>query len=293
MARKSREPLTVISRTARAKINLDLLITGRRDDGYHLLDSLVVFADYGDEIHVRPSEKLTLTVSGPFAKGLADTDDNLVLKAARLLRETLNIQAGAEICLVKNLPVASGIGGGSADAAATLLALLDLWAVDGISHDLDEIALSLGADIPVCLRSRTMHMKGTGEILSPLSLNFPLFMLLVNPGVQVSTSEIFKIRTAQKHSFSVSRQLPDEISTLNDLLDILSGGRNDLTDAACALCPEIILVLDKIQENSDCAHSAMSGSGATCYGLFTTAEAAAQAAVNISGNFPNWWFKVC
>ncbi len=188
MARKSREPLTVISRTAYAKINLDLLITGRQEDGYHTLDSLVVFADYGDEIHVRPSKNLKLTIEGPFAKGLDSADDNLVLKAAKLLRERLDIRAGAEIILVKNLPVASGIGGGSADAAATLLALCDLWELDGLPHQkLEEWGLSLGADIPVCITSHSMHMTGVGEILSPLFLKFPLFMLLINPRVQVST----------------------------------------------------------------------------------------------------------
>ncbi|NOZ65518.1 MAG: 4-(cytidine 5'-diphospho)-2-C-methyl-D-erythritol kinase, partial [Alphaproteobacteria bacterium] len=238
MARKSREPLTVISRTAHAKINLDLLITGRREDGYHTLDSLVVFADYGDEIHIRPSKNLNLTIEGPFAKGLGSSNDNLVLKAAKLLRERLDIRAGAEIILVKNLPVASGIGGGSADAAATLLALCNLWGVDGLPQNLDELSLSLGADIPVCITSHTMHMTGMGEILSPLSLNFPLFMLLINPGVQVPTSEIFNIRSAQKVPFSEARKLQSEISSVDDLLKILSFGRNDLTAAACALCPE-------------------------------------------------------
>ncbi|MBL4800983.1 MAG: 4-(cytidine 5'-diphospho)-2-C-methyl-D-erythritol kinase [Emcibacter sp.] len=278
-----------ISYQARAKINLDLMITGRRDDGYHLLDSLVVFADYGDEIFVRQSPNLRLNITGPFSKGLSVMQDNLVLKAASLLQNKFNIRQGAEIELVKNLPVSSGIGGGSADAAATIQALRDLWQITCDDGDLKDLLLSLGADVPVCLASQTMQMTGIGEILRPVSLNFSLVLLLVNPGVAVSTAGIFTARAGRHVAFSSARILPDTIWEMEELIDILHSTGNDLTYDACALEPEITIVLQNIKESNQCMHAGMSGSGATCFGFFPDLNAAQEQADNICRTFPAWW----
>ena len=280
-----------ITYMARAKINLDLLITGRRADGYHLLNSLVVFADYGDEISVKPAQKITLNITGPFAAGLDALEDNLVLKAARLLQDKFDIQVGADIELVKNLPVSSGIGGGSADAAATLHALLNLWQISCNASALDELTLSLGADVPVCMASTTMLMTGVGEILCPVFLKFPLFLLLVNPGVSVSTAAIFKARADRKMPFSPSRTLSGDIGTVDQLKDILDLTRNDLARDAGLLEPDIGKVLKYIGKKDHCIHAAMSGSGATCFGIFSDLEAAKSQADIIGCNFPDWWVR--
>ncbi|MCK5424635.1 MAG: 4-(cytidine 5'-diphospho)-2-C-methyl-D-erythritol kinase [Emcibacter sp.] len=273
---------------ARAKINLDLLVTGQREDGYHLLDSLVVFADFGDEIFVRPSPNLLLNITGPFAADLTAEQDNIILRAARLLKRKFDIQQGAEIELVKNLPVSSGIGGGSADAAAALHALMALWNIDQGS-DLSDLTLSLGADVPVCMVSETTQMTGVGEKLKPVTLKFPLFLLLVNPGVAVSTADIFKARAIRKAKFSAVRRLPDEIKTVAQLIDIIKPGGNDLEFDACSVQPEIKKVLMQVRGGDDCIAAGMSGSGATCFGIFSNYETANRLATNISCNFPDWW----
>lgn len=280
-----------ISRMARAKINLDLLITGRREDDYHLLDSLVVFADYGDEISVRPAENMTLNITGPFAAGLDGEGDNIILRAARLLKDKFNIQQGANIKLVKNLPVSSGIGGGSADAAATLHALAELWSIEGGIPDLGALPLSLGADVPVCMVSKTLQMRGVGEFLRPIAFDFPLYLLLVNPGVSVSTAAIFRARATRKAGFSPGRVLPDHIATLDQLRDIISSAGNDLEQDAFGAAPEIELALGQIRQGDGCVVSGMSGSGATCYGVFADLEAAHSQAGLISSSFPGWWVK--
>ncbi len=280
---------STICRLARAKINLDLLITGQRDDGYHLLDSLVVFAEYGDRVSVSPSERLALKISGPFADGLETETDNLVMRAARLLQETYTIEQGAEIHLVKNLPVASGIGGGSADAAAAMKALGDLWGISDMVQNMKESSLSLGADLPVCLLSETAHMRGIGEDLSPVNISFPLHLLLVNAGVSVSTAGIFAARTQRNAPFSPVRRLPEEISSLSQLIAILRAGGNDLRQDACQARPEIETTLRQVGSMDDCAFAGMSGSGATCFGIFPTLESARSSARRLAWDFPGWW----
>lgn len=279
-----------ISYLARAKINLDLLITGRRDDGYHALDSLVVFADYGDVISVRPAQNLNLSITGPFAEGLMAERDNIIFRAARLLQDKFDIQQGAEIKLVKNLPVSSGIGGGSADAAATLHALRQLWNIAD-NTDLSGLALSLGADVPVCMASETTQMRGLGEKLRPVTLKFPLYLLLVNPGATVSTADIFRTRAKRKAIFSLPRILPDEIATFAQLNDFIKCGGNDLEYDACVAMPEIKKVLAEIRKYDDCMAAGMSGSGATCFGIYSSIEAAQRQATSISGDFPDWWVR--
>jgi len=291
-----------ISRLARAKINLDLLITGRRKDGYHLLDSLVVFADYGDHISVTAAEKLTLSIRGPFAGGLTGEmnaekngkKDNLILKAARGLQGQFDIRRGAKIELVKNLPVSSGIGGGSADAAAAIHALRELWHISEEKSGLSELCLSLGADVPVCMASETAQMSGVGERLSPVAIDFPLYLCLVNPGVGLSTADIFAARAKNGAAFSSPRQLPERISNQRQLVDILQASGNDLQDDAIAAQPEIKAVLAYIKGGDGCLFTGMSGSGATCFGIFSTHQAADSRADNIRDIFPDWWARaVC
>ncbi|MCF8474949.1 MAG: 4-(cytidine 5'-diphospho)-2-C-methyl-D-erythritol kinase [Emcibacter sp.] len=280
---------------ARAKINLDLLITGRRDDGYHLLNSLVVFANYGDEIIVdhaqNMSQDISLDILGPFAHGLENLPDNIILRAASVVQEKFNIKQGAKITLVKNLPIASGIGGGSADAAAAILGLVKLWNITCVESELSDLGLLIGADVPVCIKSRTTEMSGIGEKLRPLSMKYPLYLLLVNGGISVSTAEIFKTRAANNMAFSAERTLPDKICDLDHLLDILKSTGNDLQSVACDMNPEIGETLKQINHQEGCLFHAMSGSGATCFGIFSSSEHTINSAQELSKAFPHWWVK--
>lgn len=264
---------------APAKINLALHVTGRRADGYHLLDSVVAFADTGDWITVEPAETLSLTLTGPHA-ALLSTTDNLVLKAARALHPTL----GAQITLDKHLPVASGIGGGSADAAATLLALSRLW-----SRPLPAPAqiLSLGADLPVCLQGHAARMQGIGEALTPLSLP-PTWSVLANPGLALATADVFRALTQRDNP-----GLPPcpSLTTPSDLADWLTTQRNDLAAPAAALAPQITITLQALAAQPGSLIARMSGSGATCFALFSTETQAKTAANTLQSAKPNWWVQ--
>jgi 4-diphosphocytidyl-2-C-methyl-D-erythritol kinase len=266
---------------APAKVNLYLHVTGKRADGYHLLDSLAVFPDVADDVRVTHADNLELArIMGEFGDLLDPEPDNLMLRAARALAAAAGIPALARLHLVKNLPVASGIGGGSADAAATLRLLRAHWRLNLPLH---EIALSLGADVPVCLDSRPARMSGIGEILSP-SPKLPNFgMLLVNPGIQVPTADVFRARTG---GFSPAANLPARWPDAASMAATLSGLNNDLEAPAIALAPRIGSVLKEIRALPGILLARMSGSGATCFGIFATASAAADAKASIS---PEWW----
>ncbi|MEQ9694200.1 4-(cytidine 5'-diphospho)-2-C-methyl-D-erythritol kinase [Shimia sp. SDUM112013] len=265
---------------APAKINLTLHVTGQRADGYHLLDSLVVFADVGDRITVAPSDRMQLTVTGPRSDGVPSDDSNLVMQAAALLAD----EQKAAITLEKHLPAAAGIGGGSSDAAATLRALSDLWQCS--LPDTDQV-LSLGADLPVCLTPQAQRMSGIGETLSPVGGLPACDILLVNPGVEVSTPAIFRALTRRTNP-PMPISLPD-FPTLDMFANWLATQRNDLQPAAVSLQPEIAIVLDAI-DASGSLFTAMSGSGATCFGLFPSDGRAANAArAAIAARHPEWW----
>ena len=269
-----------------AKINLTLQITGRRADGYHELESLVVFAEVGDVLGFAPADDISLTVNGRFAAALAGTGNNLVLDAARALAARAGAPGGAAITLTKNLPVASGIGGGSADAAATLRGLLRLWGLSLPAEDLAALALTLGADVPVCLRGDAAVMSGIGERLAPVAALPPLWLLLVNPGVGVSTAAVFA-ELGGKFSRLAEPRLPP--LKLPALVEWLAARPNDLEPAARRLAPEVADCLAALEEQSACLLARMSGSGATCFGLFE-AEADAQAAARaVFQEYPNWW----
>jgi 4-diphosphocytidyl-2-C-methyl-D-erythritol kinase len=271
---------------APAKVNLTLHITGRRPDGYHLLDSLVVFASVADRVHARPAAALSLAITGPFKDGLADDPDNLVLRAARLLAERGDRPShaiqGAALTLEKHLPVASGIGGGSADAAATLRLLARLWQIPPASPDL---ARQLGADVPVCLLGRAVRMHGIGEELDPVPPLPRCGLLLVNPGVPLATAAVFR---ARRGAFSTAAALPRAWPDATGLAAWLQEGGNDLQAAALALCPDIADVLAAIAAQPDCLLARMSGSGATCFGLFRDPATAAAGAAVLRGR-SGWW----
>jgi 4-diphosphocytidyl-2-C-methyl-D-erythritol kinase len=280
------EPLgdTATSGFAPAKINLFLHVTGRRVDGFHLLDSLVAFADCGDMLHASAAADLSLTVGGPFGADLTAGSDNLVLRAALALAAEAGVPAHARLRLEKHLPVASGIGGGSADAAATLRLLTGLWRIAPDPSVLERLALRLGADVPACLERRPVRMTGVGEHLAPVPALPACFVLLVNPGVPVATAAVFKARSGP---FSAPAQLPKSWPDVTSLAAGLAALTNDLEAPARTLCPVIGDVLASITAQPGCLLARMSGSGATCFGLFASLEAARQAAG--ATNRPGWW----
>jgi 4-diphosphocytidyl-2-C-methyl-D-erythritol kinase len=272
---------------APAKLNLFLHVLGRRADGYHLLDSLIAFASVHDTLIATEADDLTLDLDGPFGPALAAAGpDNLVLRAARALAEVAGRPAGAALRLVKRLPVASGIGGGSADAAAALRALNVLWGLGLAPDALGRLALALGADVPVCLEGRAARVGGIGERIEPFGRLPEAGLLLVNPGLPLSTASVFK---ARQGAFSPPASLVGSISDARGLAEALRGTRNDLEAAARALLPAIGEVLHAIEALDGCRLARMSGSGATCFGLFDDEAAAGRAAARLAPHRPGWW----
>lgn len=276
-------PLTV---QAPAKVNLTLHVTGKRADGYHLLDSLVAFAGVGDTLELAAADGLTLTLAGPTAAALAADDDNIVLRAARALAAAAGIAPRAAITLTKRLPVAAGLGGGSADAAAALRGLTRLWGLNMAEGDLHALGLTLGADVPVCLAARPTTMTGVGEGLSPAPALPPAWLLLVNPRRPLSTPAVFKARTG---GFSAPQPLTEPPTDAHALAVALAARRNDLTQAAISLEPVIADMLALIAAQPGCLLARMSGSGATCFGLFADAATAKPAAAALTATQPGWW----
>lgn len=268
---------------APAKVNLALHVTGRRTDGYHLLDSVVVFADMGDWLEIVPDTTLSLQVTGPRAAGVPTDGRNLVLQAAALFPQA----RGAAITLEKHLPHAGGIGGGSADAAAALRGLAALW-----GQPLPDAAavLGLGADLPVCVSGRPSRMAGIGEVLTPLPPLPPLYLVLVNAGVAVPTGPVFK-GLARVDNPGLPA-MPDRGWTdAGDFAAWLGDTRNDLEPPARRNVSVIDDVITAIGDSDDCLIARMSGSGGTCFGLFATEAAARAAAVALSADHPDWWVQ--
>ncbi len=269
------------SERAPAKVNLFLHVLGRREDGYHLLDSLAVFAGAADEITAEPADTLSLDLVGPYAAGI--DGDNLVLRAARALQEASGIAHGARLVLEKRLPVASGIGGGSADAAATLRLLDAMWGLGLPPAELAGIALGLGADVPVCLVGEPSRMGGVGEIIGIAPILPACGLVLINPGVPVATADVFRARDS---AYSQPATLPPRWVDAASMAGDLAGLSNDLEAPATVLCPAIGEALAWLGGQQACLLARMSGSGATCFGLF----ASEQAAVRVAGAAPpGWW----
>jgi 4-diphosphocytidyl-2-C-methyl-D-erythritol kinase len=268
---------------ARAKINLFLHVGERRADGFHPLQSLAVFPLLGDQLRAEPAASLSLELDGPFAASLSGQDDNLVLRAAR----ALGANAGARLTLTKNLPVASGIGGGSADAAAALRALSALWNLNLAEEKLLEIAATLGSDIPVCIASEPRWMEGRGEILSPVASLPHLPMLLVNPRVAVPTRDVFAALNSR--SGAQMKLPPGRFRDTSDLLRFLDATRNDLEEPAKRIQPVIGDVLAALAALPGALFARMSGSGATCFALFPDDDGCARAAQILSAANAHWW----
>ena len=279
----------------RAKVNLTLRVVGRRVDGYHELESVVAFADCADQLSLTPGPELRLRTTGPLAEACGEASDNLVFKAAQLLAERVpNLQLG-EFVLDKVLPVAAGIGGGSADAAAALRLLARLNELPFDNPRLREVALLTGADVPVCLASRACDMTGVGENLLPLDLpKIPCVM--VNPRVPVATKDVFAALGLQKGELLVGASdvieapgWPDEGGSIGDWVEALAAGTNDLEAPAQRIQPLIGKVLAALRDAAGSRLARMSGSGATCFAIFEEAAKAQAAANKIKLAHPEWW----
>src|SRR5215470_7999645 len=280
----------------RAKVNLTLRVVGRRTDGYHDLESVVAFADCADRLTLTPGPELSLQTIGPLATACGELSDNLVLKAARLLAEVVpDLKAGAFV-LDKVLPVAAGIGGGSADAAAALrlLARLNDLALD--DERLQEVALEVGADVPVCLASRACDMTGVGETLLPLSLP-ELPSVLVNPCVPVQTEKVFaalglrngELRVGVGDVMTEASSWPEEGGSLEEWVEALAAGSNDLEEPAMKIQPVIGEVIAALNATNGAWLARMSGSGATCFAVYENTADAQRAADQIRLEHPSWW----
>ena len=272
---------------ARAKVNLALHVTGRRPDGYHELDMLVAFADVGDSVTLATSDTDGFVIDGPMAKGLSTEADNLVLRALRGFRELTGRTEPLSVRLTKRLPVASGIGGGSADAAATLRGLCRLHGVPDNHRALVDLALSLGADVPMCLAGRPARVTGIGERIAPTAGRLEFGLLLVNPRVGVSTPAVF--RALERRDNPGLPDLP-YFETLDHLSAFLTEKtRNDLEAPARAIAPVISDVLSALWSLPGVRLARMSGSGATCFGLFADRSTAEAARARLAAKRLNWW----
>jgi 4-diphosphocytidyl-2-C-methyl-D-erythritol kinase len=273
---------------APAKVNLTLRVLGRRADGYHEIESLVAFAGVGDAVTFRPGGALVLAVSGPTAAAAGDVADNLVLKAARALAERVEGLKLGRFTLSKRLPVSAGLGGGSADAAAALRLLARANRMTPDDPRLMQAARATGADVPVCLDPRVRLMRGIGDILSdPLDLP-RLFALLVNPGVAVATKDVFAALNVPPAEPIAQAGAPARSA---GLLAEITNGRNDLEGPAIELEPAIADVLAVLRKLPGCRLARMSGSGATCFGLFDSTRAASAAARTLRVGYPAWWTR--
>ena len=276
-----------VARFAAAKVNLYLHVLGRRTDGYHLIDSLVAFADIGDRLEARPAAELSLAVEGPEAAGLAGpSEDNLVLVAARRLAAYAGIAPGAALRLEKCLPVASGLGGGSSDAAAALKALAQLWRLP-----IDEVALAalgatIGADVPVCLYGRPAWVGGIGERIAAAEDLPAAGILLANPRIALPTAGVF---AARRGPFGEPGRFAPMPQDAMGLARALARCRNDLTEAAVGLVPEIAAVLDRLAALPGALLARMSGSGASAFALFADRAAAELARLALAAAEPRWW----
>lgn len=279
----------------RAKVNLSLRVVGRRADGYHDLESVVAFADCADRLTLEPGGELRLATTGPLAAACGETSDNLVFKAAKLLADAVpNLKLGA-FALDKVLPVAAGIGGGSADAAAALRLLARLNNLSLDDPRLQEVALATGADVPVCLFSRACDMTGVGEQLLPLALpSMPCVM--VNPRVPVATKDVFRELGLRNGELLVGATdvleapaWPEQGGSIADWVDVLETVANDLEAPALRIEPVIGDVLEVLRDSAGVKLARMSGSGATCFAIYGAAAEAHAAAENIRRDHPGWW----
>lgn len=274
---------------APAKLNLTLHITGKRADGYHLLDSLTAFTEFGDVLTFSPSETLSLTVEGAFAEAAGAVADNLVMRAAQALKAASGYAGGAHIRLEKHIPAGAGLGGGSSDAAATLLALNRLWRLALPDVALTAVAENLGSDVPACLGARPVRMRGAGELLEPAYVPHGLWALLASPGAPVATAAVYK---AFAGPFSLPVSPPVSGCDQAAFIRWLAPLHNDLQPAAISLMPSIAAVLRLLETSESCLLARMSGSGSACFGLYGGEDAARRAEAQVRGALPGAWSVV-
>ena len=279
-------PVATIKVAAPAKVNLTLHVTGQRDDGYHFLDSLVVFADVVDQLGATAAPDMRITVNGPFSVGVPMDHTNLMMRAAEALRTARGVTQGAALTLEKHLPHAAGIGSGSSDAAATLAMLAELWGVPPLPPSAPEV-LALGADVPVCLQApRPIRMSGIGDTLSPAARLPDCALVLVRPPIEVPTAAVFKA-LPDKHGAAMT-PLPEGLD-FTGFSQWLSAQRNDLQGPAEKIAPEIKEAIAKLKSLPAVSVAGMSGSGATCFGLVKDMAAARQVARIVQVSQMGWW----
>jgi 4-diphosphocytidyl-2-C-methyl-D-erythritol kinase len=274
---------------APAKINLTLKVGRPRADKRHPLCSVVAFADVGDWIEAAPADDFSLTITGPFADELAQESDNLVLRAASALAARAGGQ-GAALTLTKNLPIASGIGGGSSDAAATLKALNALWALGLSEADLVEIARPLGADVPVCVAARPALMRGAGEIFEPFA-HPPLSAVLVNPGTPLPTANVYRAFDAMDLGGDFSDSAPPPWTSPADAIAAMRALGNDLFEPASELKPELLKVQSALRADRRVLHVGLSGSGATFFAIIADRARAESLAADLAALHADWWAR--
>ena len=284
--------MAILVEFAPAKVNLTLAVLGRRADGYHLLDSLVVFAGIADRLTLAPGQTLSLKVRGETADRAGPLDDNLVLKAARALAAEAPDLTLGRFTLEKRLPVAAGLGGGSSDAAAALRLIARANRLKRSNPEIAKVAPKVGADVPVCIDPRPRRMRGIGEVLSaPLKMP-KIAAVMVNPGVAVPTRDVFA-RLGFRAGGPVRRAFASRALPLgfDDFVAYMSKHGNDLESPAIEIQPVIARVLAGLRETKGCLLARMSGSGATCFGVFTSPRTAAAAARSLAAAHPQWWVK--
>ncbi len=280
----------VLAEFAPAKINLTLQIKGRRADGYHELESLVCFADFGDTLEFTPGSAFSSNVEGPFA-GALEGGGNLVERAARDFASAYGVEAGGAFHLTKRIPVAAGLGGGSADAAAALRLLARHYGKPEDLAALIPLVRALGADIPCCLFSRAALMAGIGEKLHPLPALAPMPALLVNPMAPLATRDVFRLLAAGSLRAAPGAVVLPDLKSGADLVAYAAERSNDLEGPACRLLPVIGDMLSALRALPGCLLARLSGSGPTCYGLFASIDEACSAADRLSADYPGWWVR--
>jgi 4-diphosphocytidyl-2-C-methyl-D-erythritol kinase len=280
---------------APAKVNLYLHVTGRLDNGYHMLDSLVAFADIGDQVEIEPAADFQFRVKGPYANGFGPKEldaspnsANLVVQAVWSLAQAAQKVPNIRATLIKNLPLASGLGGGSSDAAAVIWGLLEWWALSSQAHYLPGLMARLGADVPVCLPCKPSRVRGIGDILDPAPSMPEVAIVLVHPAKPCPTAEVFSHFGDQ---FMETQTLPASFDTFDTLISFLREQENVLYKPAYNLVPEISNAINALAAQKHCALARLSGAGATCFGLFQHERDAKQAAKTIASENPDWWVE--
>lgn len=280
----------VITEKAYGKINLYLHITGKRNDGYHLLDTLMLPVNIYDKVKIKPANKFSISLSGQFSENIPLDENNIAAKAAKVMAKASGENKNydnIEINIKKNIPVGAGMAGGSANAAAVMRGLNILWDLNYSIDKLANIGIEIGADIPFCLHQKPAFVSGIGEIIEPIKYKTSLNIVLVNPLIEVSTPKVFQ--AGVKHWSGKCKKPQSDNPSSADFINFIKNQTNDLLDNALIQAPEINEVITTIEKQEGCIFSRMSGSGSTCFGVFKDKESAQNATIEIKKKSPKWW----